>query len=185
MHESTSRKDLRRMLKEREIKPVEHGNSWIKARFLLPRLFSGKPGLMDCWWVVDAVADERKMEKPTERSIVLRWPVKNSIIPRLHLWLSPFFPSDAASQYRTVTISLLPTGLRSWFNHSSVQKGITLSSLALSADFGFNIKFPCNDLSVFNSPLFFQKLVIKSKTCLNHLYTAARTVYMILLSTDK
>lgn len=47
------------------------------------------------WWT----DDERWMlwwmsggqREPTERSIVLRWPVKNSIIPRSHLWLAPFF----------------------------------------------------------------------------------------------
>lgn len=44
------------------------------------------------WWMSGG------QREPTERSIVLRWPVKNSIIPRSHLWLTPLFPTCAASQ---------------------------------------------------------------------------------------
>lgn len=43
----------------------------------------------DDWWMLWRMSGGQR--EPAERSIVLRWPVKNSIIPRSHLWLSPFF----------------------------------------------------------------------------------------------
>lgn len=43
----------------------------------------------DEWWMLWRMSGGQR--EPTERSIVLRWPVKNSIIPRSHLWLAPFF----------------------------------------------------------------------------------------------
>ncbi len=43
----------------------------------------------DEWWMLWRMSGGQR--EPTERSIVLHWPVKNSIIPRSHLWLTPFF----------------------------------------------------------------------------------------------
>lgn len=84
------------------------------------------------WWTADDWRILWRMRggqrEPTERSIVLRWPV-NSIISSITSLTRSLFPSGAASRYWTVTI-LLPTGLQLWFNHSPVQKYITLSSLA-------------------------------------------------------
>lgn len=57
----------------------------------------------DEWWMLWWMSGGQR--EPPERSIVLHWPVKNSIIPRSHLWHS-FFPTGAASQYWAVTISL-------------------------------------------------------------------------------
>lgn len=50
----------------------------------------------DEWWMLWRMSGGQR--EPAERSIVLRWPVKNSIIPRSHLWLAPFFrPVQPAS----------------------------------------------------------------------------------------
>lgn len=56
-----------------------------------------KPGLMDCWWVWMLWWMSGGQREPAERSIVLRWPVKNSIIPPSHLWLTPFLPLRQAT----------------------------------------------------------------------------------------
>lgn len=46
---------------------------------------------MDCWWVWMLWRMSGGQREPAERSTLLRWPVKNSIIPPSHLWLTPFF----------------------------------------------------------------------------------------------
>ena len=56
-----------------------------------------KPGLMDCWWVWMLWRMSGGQREPAERSIVLHWPVKNSIIPPSHLWLTPILPLRQAT----------------------------------------------------------------------------------------
>lgn len=69
----------------------ETGQQMDKVWFTIPSS-SWKPwadGLLmsgGCCWRMSGGQRE-----PTERSIVLHWPVKNSIIPRSHLWLAPSF----------------------------------------------------------------------------------------------
>lgn len=96
---------------------VRECSSWEKSCWQFPALLQ-ELGLMEWWWVVDVVADECGTER-TRREVnssaltceELHYPAITS------LTYSPF-PSRAASQYRAVTISLLPTGPDSRFNHS-------------------------------------------------------------------
>lgn len=126
----------------------------------------GNPGLIDCWWVVDVVADEWR----TERT---HWEVNSSALTCEELHYTSItsltrslFSTGAASQYWAVTISLLPTGLESWFNHNPVQKYITPSSRAFSKVCkSYNIGSNFNCISI-NISLFYLSLepVITSKT---------------------
>lgn len=110
----------------------ETGQRPDNSMFHNSQLFLETPGwwTADEWWMLWRMSGGQR--EPAEGSIVLRWPVKNSIIPPSHLRLAPlffFYITGAASQYRAVTISLLQTGLQSWFNHSPVQKYIKQCSL--------------------------------------------------------
>lgn len=152
---------------------------------------------MDCWWVVDVVADEWR----TERAC---WEVNSSALTCEELHYASItslthsrFPTGAASQYWAVTISLLQTGPESWFNHSPVQTYIKQSSLAFIKSLQalwlqYRLQFdgiPVNILPFYLIP----KLAITSKTqCLRkwkifwkHIYTIVRLIYCKWSDTNK
>lgn len=143
----------------------------------------GNPGLMDCWWMVDVVADEWR----TERT---RWEVNSFALTceELHytsitsLTHSPF-PTGAASQYWAVTISSLPTGLESWFNHNPVQKYITLSTLAFNKSLQalwlqYKLQFDAISVNIF-------ALLSDPKTCDHFKNTVPKRVDQWLYGEDK
>lgn len=72
-----------------------------------------KPGLMDCWWVCMLWQMSRGQRGPAERSIVLRWPVKNSIIPPSHRRRAPFLPlrQATAEQWKNIIATNWPRAL--------------------------------------------------------------------------
>lgn len=74
-------------LKERRTESAKTGQQPVYAAIHDPA--PRKPGLMDCWWVWMLWRMSGGQREPAERSIVLCWPVKNSIMPPSHLWLTP------------------------------------------------------------------------------------------------
>lgn len=125
------------LLKERRTETVRHCSSPMTR--LLTTLLPESPA----WWTADKCGCCWRMSggqrEPAERSIVLRWPVKNSIIPPSHLWVTPFLPLHQANvaQWK---ISSLQTGPEPWFNHRPGLKYITQSSLAFSKSFAALIR---------------------------------------------
>lgn len=73
------------------MEPVKQDSSRTKTRFNNSQLFleTLSPWTADERWMLRRMSAGQR--EPTERSIVLHWPVKNSIIPRSLLWLTSFF----------------------------------------------------------------------------------------------
>lgn len=123
------------------VKRREGWNRWKRAAAAQKRksMIHNSPLLLEtlAWWTADEWwmlwRMSRGQREPTERSIVLRWPVKKSIIPRSHLWLTPFFPTGAGRPILSNNNIIVANWTREfWFNHNPVQKYITQSSLAYS-----------------------------------------------------
>lgn len=101
--------------------------------------FPRKPGLMDCWWVWMLWQMSGGQREPAERSIVLRWPVKNSIIPPSHLWVAPFLPLRQATshseKYHRYKLAQSPDSITGLYRNTS-HSHLWLSAKVLRRRFG-------------------------------------------------
>lgn len=98
-----------------------------------------KPGLMDCWWVWMLWRMSGGQREPAERSIVLRWPVKNSIIPPSHLWVTPSLPLRQATlrseKYHRYKLAQSPDSITGLYRNTS-HSHLWLSAKVLRRRFG-------------------------------------------------